>query len=47
MNNSKLWAFVAINAVVIICWTTIAIYFNNWWLMLLSCLFTFHEKDKE
>ena len=38
---------VIINIVVIICFTALSIYFNQWWIVLFSALFMFKEEHKE
>lgn len=39
MNKSAWWAWAIRNSVCVICWTTLAIVFNKWWICLFSMLF--------
>lgn len=39
MNKSAWWAWAIGNSVCVICWTTLAIVFNKWWICLFSMLF--------
>jgi hypothetical protein len=39
MNKNIIWALVIKNSVVTICWTTLAIVFNKWWIALFGILF--------
>jgi hypothetical protein len=39
MNKSAWWAWAIKNSVCVICWTTLAIVFNKWWICLFSMLF--------
>lgn len=39
MNKSAWWAWAIGNSVCVICWTTLAIVFNKWWICLFSILF--------
>ena len=39
MNNRVWYAVLAKNAVCVICWTILAIYFNKWWIALFAALF--------
>jgi hypothetical protein len=39
MNNRMWYAVLAKNAVCVICWTILAIYFNKWWIALFATFF--------
>ena len=39
MNNRMWYAVLAKNAVCVICWTILAIYFNKWWIALFAAFF--------
>lgn len=39
MNKHIMWYLVIKNSVVTICWTTLAIVFNKWWIALFGILF--------
>ena len=39
MNKSAWWAWAIRNSVCVICWTTLAIVFNKWWICLFAMFF--------
>lgn len=39
MNKNILWAWSIKNSVCLICWTTLAIVFDKWWIALFSVFF--------
>lgn len=39
MNKTLIWAWAIKNSVCVICWTTLAIIFNTWWIALFGLLF--------
>ena len=39
MNKSVYWAWVIKNSICVICFTALAIVFNNWWIALFGLLF--------
>lgn len=39
MNNRMWYAVLAKNAVCVICWTILAVYFNKWWIALFAAFF--------
>ena len=39
MNRGVWWAWAIKNSVCLICWTVLAIVFNQWWIALFSILF--------
>lgn len=39
MNKHTIWAIAIKNSICVICWTTIVIIFNKWWIALFGILF--------
>lgn len=45
MGALLLWA--SVNITIILCFTTLAIHFNHWWIILFAALFTYGWKRKD
>lgn len=47
MNKNIIWAWAVGEVVNIICFTTLAVVFNKWWIVLFAVLFTSSLKTSE